>query len=249
MFSEQELFFLSIQEKEERSKIDWFYSEVYEGRLETEDLQGQLRRKEYDPADVLHVLFDYTFFERVIEGEYDWRIGNDRALKKQCEGYVSKAESVKKEIRDFAGPEGIAKKVSYKQDAGAVNIYRQLLADATDKGKAEELLAKMMRTDMKRCFEASEKTMELYSALADIRHKVETELLSRLISPKQRSRTVFLRAEDFEAPRVPEPVPAGVAVEAVPAELDENEETKLDLRPVIDLENAMLDDVSDDDRP
>ena len=105
LLSEQDSFFIHAQEKEDKSRIDWYYIEIYQGRQETETLQRQLTDKQYDPAEILHVLFDYTFFDRVIAGEYDWRVGNDKVLKDKCKGYISKAESVKKEIQSFP-PEG-----------------------------------------------------------------------------------------------------------------------------------------------
>ena len=246
MLSEQDSFFIHAQEKEDKSKIDWFYIEVYQGRQETETLQRQLADKQYDPAEILHVLFDYTFFDRVIAGEYDWRVGDDKVLKDKCKGYISKAESVKKEIRDFAGPDGIARKVSYKQTPDEVNIYRQLLADALDKDRAKELLASMMKTDTKRCFEATEATSELYSALAKIRHSIETELLARLIDPKVKSRTAPLRGEDFEPPKLVEQKPSQQLEPSAAPEPDK-EITRTDLKKLSDLEGVELEDVTSDE--
>lgn len=243
VFSELESHFLTIQENEEKSKIDWFFLEVYEGREETRMLREQLESKQYNPAEILHVLFDYTFFNRVVEGEYDWRIGNDRELKEKCRGYISKAESVKKEIQNFAGPEGIARKVGYKGDPEEVNIYRRLLADAVDKNKTEELLANMMKADMKRCFEATETTMGLYSALAKIRYNIEEELLTRLVDPKVKSRTVPIREEDFEPPKPVEQKP----VEEIPVQQpqeDARQKTTIMARPdqgsIINLDEVKL---------
>jgi len=237
LLSDEDTFYIHAQEREDKTRIDWYYIEIYQGRQETETLQRQLTNKQYDPAEILHVLFDYTFFERVITGEYDWRVGDDKVLKDKSAGYISKAESVKKEIRDFGGPDGIARKVADKKTPDEVNIYRQLLADALDKDRAKELLAKMMKTDTRRCFEATEATSELYSALAKIRHSIESELLSRLIDPKVKSRMVSLEGEDFETPKAAQPS----------AQESETEKTKIDLKKPSSLDGVELEDVPSDE--
>lgn len=240
VFSQLESHYVHVRDKEDKTKVDWYFLEVYEGRIETELLKEALADKECRPDDVLHILFDYTFFERVTDGEYDWRIGNDRELKEKCRGYVAQAKEAEKEIEAFAGPGGIARKVGQKGAGGGVNVYRQLLADASDKNKTQKLLRNMMKTDLKRAFEAAQKTMSLYSALAEVRHRIEGELLSRLISPKVKSRTAPID-DDFELPAAAEEKEAGT--ERKSPWRKSADEAKPDEAGVINLDDVKLEDV------
>lgn len=154
-------------------------SEIRAKRNEARGILRGLGSGEYGPA-IPDVLFDYSIFQRVLDGEFDPYLG-EGDIKADCQQYINMAESVREEMGRYTSQKNMLRKIGRGEQRAALAHGKR------DTGEIlKEMLGKLRQEDTARFIECDEGTMKTFTALAQVKARTLRDLLYAVYPEEQR---------------------------------------------------------------